>query len=315
MKTEFKIISIMMVLACTTLFLIYQDPNASPNLSSYQNDSKELVLFNEQSKKHQANGDDVSFESSKELMVQKLKEISPKYMGIKISDVWMEGYYPFRDTTEVAQKFDFDVSSICNLETNIPLHLQVLSETENFKAFTKKYSSYHTTLEIYDERYPNSDVHYGLVATNQNGQSASTYFHLDSCTSTITNTNPFHLNCWDENTDYRYATFNQKDIFSSYKNGKFCKIELDSWRQSLLDYSKILQTQQNQLQTESMKAVDQKSQLEFMYKMNKQSNLVVIIWGMIHETLDEDTLQDKMIQYEKQYGSLPKELLELIENK
>ena len=134
MKTEFKIISIMIILACVTLFLIYPDPDVSPNLSSYQNDSKELVSLNEQSKKHQL--DDVQFESSKELMVQKLKEISPQYMGIKISDVWMEGYYPFRDTTEMAQRFDFDVSSICNFEANIPLHLKVLSQTENFKKFT-----------------------------------------------------------------------------------------------------------------------------------------------------------------------------------
>lgn len=305
----------MIVLASVTLFLIYQDPDVSPNLDSYQKDSKEITLLNEQSKKYQLDNDEEKFESSKELMVQKLKKISQQYMGVKISDVWMEGYYPFRDTTEMAQRFDLDSESICNLEANIPLHLKVLSETENFKKFTQKYSTYHTTLEIFDERHPNSDVHYGLVATSGNGQYASTYFHLDSCTSTISDKEPFYLNCRDKNTDYRYVTFNQKDILASYKNDEFCKIYLDSWRQSLLEYSKILKTQQNQLQTESMKVVDLKSHSEFMYKMNKQSDLGNIIWSMIHETWDEDTIRDKIIQHEKQYGSLPEELVKLIEKK
>jgi len=105
--------------------------------------------------------------------------------------------------------------------------MQILTQTENFERFTKKYSTYDLELSIQDERSQQSNIHYGLFATNSKNQSASTYFHLSSCTNEITDTETLFLHCYDGDTDNRFRTRNYDDIVSSYSNGDFCKIVLD----------------------------------------------------------------------------------------
>ena len=194
--------------------------------------------------------------------------------------------------------------------------MQKISQTDNFQRFAKKYSSYHLELIIMDERNDISNIHYGLIVTNNANQSASTYFHLDSCTNEITDKSPYHLNCFDKNTDYGFTTSNTDHVISSYLNGDFCKFELDPWRQSLYDYSKTLQEKQRQLETESMnKIIDPESQWKFISLMNKQGDLGNLVAYMIHNNFDEQSLQEKIQQYEAQHGNLPEELLELIEKR
>ena len=314
MKIEFNIIIILILLTSATLFLIYQNPDDTPNSLSFEKHSDDLVQINEKSKKYQLLDDVQKFDESKKLMQEKLKIISMDYLEIKISEVTLlEGQYPFWDVQYRVDRFDLEPSSICAFEQNMPLHLQKISQTENFQKFTKKYSSYHLELDIFDERNNISNIHYGLIATNEKNQGASTYFHLDSCTNEITDKNPYHLNCFDENDDYRFTTSNSEHVLSSYSNSHFCKIELDSWRQSLYDYSKILQEKQRQLQTESMAdTVDSESHWKFFSEMNKQGELGNLVAYMIHNNFDEKSLQDKIEQYENQFGIIPDELLELM---
>ena len=317
MKSEFNVILIMILLTSTTLFLIYQNPNETPKSLSFEKHSDEIFQINEKSKKYQLIDDMQKFNQSKKIMQEKLKEISLDYMGLEISYMeLLDGYYPFQDTSNRVEKLDLDLSSICDFEQNIPLHMQTISQTDNFQRFTKKYASHSIELSIQDERNTISNIHYGLIATNNENQRASTYFHLDSCTNEITDKEPYFLNCFDDNNDYRFATFNYADVIASFSNEHFCKIELDPWRQSLYDYSQILYEKRRQLEMESMtKVVDQESQWKFFSEINKQGDLRNIVGYVIQGKFDEQSTQEKIKQYEKQYGILPEELLELIEKR
>lgn len=317
MKIEFYAIIAITLLTASILFLIYHNPDETPKSMSFEKHSNELVQINELSKKYKSMENEQEFDVSKKQMQEKLKEISSNYLGIEIEHVeLLEGYYPFQNATYWEKRFDLEPLSVCDFEQKIPLHMQIVSKTDNFKIFTKKYTPYNLELSIQDERSNQSNVHYGLIATNDKNQRASTYFHVNSCTGEITDKEPYFLHCFDESNDYRFVTFNRDDIISSYSNDHFCKIELDSWRQSVYDYSQTLYEKRRQLERESMeKIVDHESQLKFISEMDKQGDLDSIVWSMIHGKFDEQSTQEKIQKYEQQYGSLPDELLELIEKR
>jgi len=316
MKTEYKIIIIMIFLSSSTLFLIYQNPDESPKFKSFEKYSDDIIQINQESKKYQSVNDIQNYNASKKLMEEKLKEISLDYLGIKISDVLLlDGYYPFKDVEYRIEKYDLEPSSICGFEQNIPLHMKKISQTENFQIFAKKYSTYPIELDFFDERNAISNIHYGLIATNNNNQSASTYFHLDSCTNEISDKEPYFLNCFDGDSDYRFSTFNTDQVLSSYSNGDFCKIVLDSWRQSLYDYSKTLQEKQRQLELQLIASEDQVAFGPPFSEMNRLGELGNLVAFMIHNNFDEQSLQEKIEEYEKQHGPVPEKLVELIEKR
>ena len=151
MKTEFNIIIIMILLASFTLFLIYQNPDETPKSISFEKHSNELVQMNQLSKKYQLMEDTQKFDESKRLMQEKIKEISSNYLGLDITHVeLMDGYYPFQNATYWAEQFDLEPSSVCDFEQIMPLHMQIISQTENFKIFTKKYAPYTLELSMQD---------------------------------------------------------------------------------------------------------------------------------------------------------------------
>ena len=72
-------------------------------------------------------------------MQEKLKEVSSDYLGLNISNMeLLEGYYPFQNATYWEKRFDLEPSSVCDFERIIPLHMQIISKTDNFKIFTKE---------------------------------------------------------------------------------------------------------------------------------------------------------------------------------
>lgn len=317
MKLEYWIIVLVGVFASFAMGFIISNPDEIPKLASFEKYSDELVTINQLSKKYQMMGDDQKFEDSKRRIQEKLKEISLDYLGLKIVHVeLLEGYYPFQNNTYWAERFDLDPSSVCDFEEIIPLHMQKLTQTENFERFAKKYATYDLELSIQDERSQQSNIHYGLFATNNKNQSASTYFHLSSCTNEITDTEALFLHCFDGDTGNRFLTRNYDDIVSSYSNGDFCNIVLDPWRQSVYEYSQILREKQRELQEESMKNdLDYESHMEFFTEMNKLGKQQNIAGKIIHSKFDEQDTQDMIDQYKKQYDSLPDELLEFIEKR
>ena len=58
--------------------------------------------------------------------------------------------------------------------------------------------------------------------------------------------------------------------------------------------------------------VDSESHWKFFSEMNKQGELGNLVAYMIHNNFDEKSLQDKIEQYENQFGIIPDELLELM---
>ena len=315
MRNRFLIV-IMVLLVSFTLFLIYQNPDETPESLALEKHSDEIVQVNEESKIYQSINDEQNFNKSKISMQEKIKEVSMKYMGLKVSHVeLLDGQYPFWSAHDRIEKFDW-VSSICDFEQDIPLHMQRISQTDNLQKFAKKYSSYPIELIIMDERNDISNIHYGLMATNKENQHASTYFHLDSCTNEITDKTPYFLNCSDKSNDYQFTTFNYNDVISSYSNAHFCKIELDPWRQSLYEYSKTLQEKRRQLEKESIEGiVDQESHWMSISAMNKLGDLGNLVGFMVHGNFDDSYIQEKINEYERRYGSLPEELIELIKNR
>lgn len=314
MKAELYMVFIMAMLVSVVLFLIYQDPGQAPESLSLEKHSREIAQINEKSKSHQLTGDTQKFNDSKKLMQEKLKEVSLEHMGLEVSDVdLIDGHYPFRDSEAIVEGFGMEPQLVCNFEQKIPLHMQKISQTEKFALFAGKYSQYEIEFYIMDERNYLSNVHYGLRASNDQNQHASTYFHLDSCTGQITDSEPYFLHCSDGNDGYRFATFNHDDIASSLSSTHFCRIELDPWRQSLHEYAETLREQRWQFRMEPVpEFVDSESHQRFFSDMNRQADLESILWEMVLGRFDEQDTQDMIKRYERQHGSLPGELLELI---
>ena len=305
-------IFIMALLMSAILLLIYQDPDQTPKSLSLEKHSREIAQIHEESREYQLAGDEQKLNDSKKLMQEKLKEAAREHMGLEISSVDLVDY-PFRNSQAIVERLGSDPSSVCDIAHKIPLHMQKISQTENFGLFAKKYSQYGIEIYIMDERSWQSNVHYGLDATNGKGQRASTYFHLSSCTDEITDKEPYLLRCSDENDGYRFTAFNQADIVSILTSHHFCRIELDPWRQSLLEYGEVLRDERQQFETESMpKLVDSESHQEFFAEMIRQDDLESIVWAMIHGKLGEQDPQDMIKRYEEEYGSLPAALLHLI---
>lgn len=317
MKLEHGIIVVVGIFAAISMGLVVTNPDETPKSTSLEKYSEKLVQINKLSKKHLATENQQQFDESKKQMQELLKEVSFDFMGLEISNVELiEGQYPFRNSTLWEERFDLEPSSVCDFEANIPLHMQILSDTENYDRFAKKYSHYNLTLSIFDERYPVSNVHYGLIATNDQSQSASTYFHLNTCTNEITDKEILFLNCFDEKNGYRYATFNYDDIVSSYSNIDFCKIELDPWRQSIYEYAQKLNEKRRAFEMEQMMSIeDYEDQQQVMGEMNRQGDLGNIVWNIVHGKFDDQKTQEMIKSYEKQYGGLPEELSELIGKK
>ena len=231
----------MAALVSAVLLLIHQDPDQTPGSLSLEKHSREIARINEESMGHWLAGDEQKFGDSKKSMREKLKEASREHMGLEISSVdLIDGHYPFRDSQAMAEKFGLDSSSVCDIGHKIPLHMQKIAQTGKFGLFAKKYSQHGIELYVMDERGYQSNVHYGLGAANDEGQRASTYFHVSSCTDEITDREPYFLHCSDEDAGYRFSTFNQADIVSSLASHHFCRIDLDPWRQSLFEYGEAL---------------------------------------------------------------------------
>ena len=59
--------------------------------------------------------------------------------------------------------------------------------------FAEKYSDYPMELNLQDERWSESSFHYGLIAESDDGRTALTFFHANSCTNQIADSKVFHF--------------------------------------------------------------------------------------------------------------------------
>lgn len=128
-----------------------------------------LDEINQQALIDQENDNPKEFEKQINTMKEKQIEIASKILGIYISDAYIaDGWnFPFRDSSDIEPLPVQESIPICNIPENIPFHLETIRYSEMFQMFAEKYSKYHLTIDVSDERRHNSMVHYDIIAVSE----------------------------------------------------------------------------------------------------------------------------------------------------
>ena len=290
-----------------------------PDLDSndLENYAAILTEINQKVIIHQKNNNQEKFEKQRILMKEKQTEIASRILGVGISDAYVaEGWnYPFKEQSEVTV-FDPEFKKpICGIPEKILDHLQIIQQSEMFQMFAGKYSQHQLTIDISDERYSNGLIHYDLFATSDDGSfTARTYFHLDSCTDEMKW--PYFLFCNDTRSDEHISTRIKSEIISSLENDEFCNIEFEPWHQDLLDYQAKISDELDILtQSEVSADSDGNASQKFFLEFKRLGLLNDIIRYYESENSDHEKMQEDITEYNGKFGSLPEELLELIEQR
>jgi len=276
-----------------------------------------LSEINRQGIIHQKNGTQQNFDEQMILMRERQKEIASEILGIKISDAYVaKGWnFPFKESSKVTIVNPEFEKPLCNIPENIPDQLQIIQQSEMFQMFAKKYSQYQLMIDISDERYNEGLVHYDLIATSDDESfTASTWFHLDSCT-TEKIFSPYILFCKDTTNGNSTYTRIKSEIISSLNNDDFCTIQLESWHRDLRNYQEKISEKIHTI-TRGDVLVDSDSNLsEKSFWELRLGLLNDIIRYYESENSDYKKMQENVAKYDRKFGSLPDELLEIIEQK
>ncbi len=301
----------------------------SSSVNKLESDAETLVQLNQQVIKYQKNDEQEKFVEQINMMQKKLNEIASDSLGIAISNSDPQdgfgGYlFPYRDSSELKFREDQTPFPICNIEEKIPIHLQKIRETEMFQMFFKKYAQYKIELDIMDERLGDSLIHYGFLVTSEDGnKTATTFFHVNSCTDTIHEQELNNLLwCKDGSKDYRMQTHFRDDIVASLEHDEFCIIPLDPWRQSVYDYMGTIsaeisyqhETFQGLFTVENMHKIKE-SQEVFESEIDRLELLMKLTRSIFEGKIDEQTTQESIQEYRDGFGDIPEELLELVEQR
>ncbi len=247
MKTRFLVI-IGVLIAGLLAVVLFDDGTFSENNIVMKSDAEILNEINLQAIIHQNTGNHENLDGQLILMKEKQAEIASRLLGVNISDAYVaEGWnYPFKKSSEIAVFNPEFEKPICDIPEKIPVHLQMIQQSEMFQMFAEKYSPYQLTIDISDERYGIGLVHYDLIATSDDGLfSASTDFHLDSCSDEMNRS--YFLSCNDMKNEGRISTRIKSEIMSSLEGSEFCNIELEPWHQDLCIYQAKISNESREL--------------------------------------------------------------------
>ena len=290
--------------------------DSSISKNTLENDVKILTEINRQALNFQKNKDEEKFKEQLYLMQEKQKETATRYLGILIDEAYIteDFNFPFRDVSEVKIIDPQSQKPVCDIIQHIPDHMKKIKQSDMFLKFIGKYSANPITLEISDERNYNSLVHYSLIATSEDKKfSASTYFHIDSCTDE--KSGYYNLHCRNTVTGEFTHTSYKKEVIASLDNEEFCSIYLEPWRQDLLDYSKKIDAEQKK-HFEKLDALKDDPNFEKVMKFNFELERFVMLGKMIDIAMDADfdskTMQELTKEYSEKYGNVPEEFLKLI---
>lgn len=291
--------------------------NSQPSTNTLEQDSKILSEINQQAIIYQKNNEPQKFSEQKKLMHEKLEKLSSQTLGqnIFIDDLY-DSFFPFVDGDDIKIREDKKQIEICNIAENFPLHFEKIKNAKMFQMFAQKYSEYPIELSLQDERRNQSSFHYGLIAKSDDGRSALTFFHVNSCTHEIIDLNDYYLSCHNDPKHEVFGTKNRQDILASLNHTDFCTIPLDDWRQSVYDYGRKLAEKEEKyiLQLENGDFDSQKG-VALQKEMHQIGLLHNLAGMMVSGTVDDKIIQEKILEYNKAYGSLPDEFLEIIEQK
>lgn len=309
MKFEYGIIIFMGFLLSIIFALIASGPNDAPSLTQLNQINQQAVLA-----KTTENHD--KFATYMSLMQKQLQVVASKALGIKITKIYLEeGFnFPFKDVSEVKlQEDQSQTYQICDIIPNIPTNLQKIRNTELFSMFMEKYHKYPIELFIQDERSFNSTVHYSFVATYEN-YTASTWFHMNSCTGQWSAV--YNLSCRDKQNDEFMHTRYTKEIVASLEGDDFCAIHLEPWRQELYDYSQIISDEMKKHQ-QKIESIKEDPTFERVMAFQSEMDRIGLLGNMaghaMDGTFDDEKMQDMKKEYNERFGSIPDDLLTLIE--
>jgi hypothetical protein len=288
----------------------------SSSTSKIEKYASTLSAINQQGIVHQDNGDSEQFTQQMKLMQQKQKEIASKILGLNIQDAYVaEGWnFPFMESSKVTMHIPEFKKPLCDIPEKIPLHLQMISQSEMFQMFAEKYFQHDLTLDISDERNHRGWIHYNLGATSDDGLfSTYTHFHFDSCTNEMHGA--YFLLCQDIKNDEHVSTSIKSEITSSLENKEFCNIELESWHQDLRTYHTKISTKLEKY-TQKVIPYSKENQPTMSHLEFKRLGLLLDITRHYDSgILEPEKLQEDLKEYERVFGNLPDELLKLLEEK
>lgn len=312
---------IVVVVSATVLFLGTNIENNIPMKS----EAETLDEINTQATIHKTNNDQKKFNEQAALMEEKIKQIASDSLEMNITMALVDltdpetgignNNFPFRDSSEINIPDGKESFPICNIPEKIPVHLKKFLDKPIFAMFSKKYSDQNTELVIMDERPGESLVHYGITTKSEDGLfSASTVFHVNTCTDEIKENYPL-LFCRNIAQDETHQSFDQDDIIASLQLEDFCTIPLDPWRNSIHEYGKTIQEKRLELFDMESKS-DNTGKIRINWDEHERlDSLRHITFLIINSGLESDITQKTIKEYKEKFGSLPDELLELIEKR
>ena len=287
-----------------------------------EKDSDILVEINENAIIHQKNNENEEFYEQVTLMENKIKQIASDLLGMNITIALVDltdpetgigsNNFPFRDASEIKIPDDQEPFPICNIPEKIPIHLKKFLDEPIFAMFSKKYSEHNTELHIMDERPGESLVHYGITTTSYDGLfSASTTFHVNTCTDEIQENFPF-LFCRNIVQNETHQSINRDDIIASLQMDDFCIIPLDPWRNAIHEYGKKIQEERLEYFDISFESKTQEEIMKTQKEHERLDDLRGITFLVINGGLESKITQEKITEYTKKFGSIPEELQELL---
>jgi hypothetical protein len=294
--------------------------DSTPSQAKLEKDAKILTKINQQAIIYQNNEDQAKFDQQATLMQEKIKEIATDSLGINIA-MWdvHQAYFPIKKGSQVDVTGNQESFQICDVVENIPIHLQKIKDVEMFQMFAKKYSKYEMELNVQDERRHNSSFHYGIQATSDDGKFiASTFFHADSCTNEIIDFDRYRLSCLDkEQEKWTGGTNNPDYVKASLKLEEFCIIPLSSWHQSVSDYQDTIsdRKKEQQLKFSTMNEQSFEKVMAFQSELTRWALLSNIVGNIVQDYFENEKTQGMIKEYAEKYGSLPKELQDLLDVK
>jgi len=256
-------------------------------------------------------------------MEEKIKQIASDSLEMNITMALVDltdpetgignNNFPFRDSSEINIPDGKESFPICNIPEKIPVHLKKFLDKPIFAMFSKKYSDQNTELVIMDERPGESLVHYGITTKSEDGLfSASIAFHVNTCTDEIKENFPL-LFCRTVENNEMHQSSNQDDIVASLQLEEFCTIPLDPWRNSIHEFGKKIQEKKLEFFDASIESETHEEVRKMWDERERLSSLRHITFLIVNSGLESDITQKTIKEYKEKFGSLPDELLELIE--
>lgn len=307
MKIEYGIIAVVGVLVFVSLVLIVNDPNDVVSFSG-------LEKINQDAQDAKVSENQDLLDENRLKMKKHLETVTSSSLGVNIDSIYLkeDWNFPFRDSSEVKHTLEeYESTPICNILPNLSLHLQNIRQTELFQMYGEKYQNYFIELDIADERYYNSTVHYGFSAKSGNNH-ASTHFHVDSCTGQTSDY--LYLRCHNPVLGNGTGSNYRNEVIASLQSNEFCEIILEPWREKLAKYNEKIS---NDVDGYLMKIQQQDSNnpedmipiTKDLHRLNQLGDMVRLAMDGNHDRVE---FSEKMKKYELRYGSLPDEFLELL---